>query len=480
MFCPHNNHKITKITGQRHLSDQETTTPQLSVRELEVLQLVATGASNQQIARELVISVNTVKVHLRKIYEKLGVQSRTEATMFAVQEGWVSVSDDEPPPAETTAKTFLIADKRPALALWQKTYLGAAIVLALIIAAVPLLKKNNASVSAAPYLPVIDVGEKPLYEQQPTPTPLSTNGDSQNRWEFLKPLPSSRAGLGVVAFADKIYAIGGVRQNNQTTRLVEIYDPVDDSWSEGAVKPTAVANISGVHLNGKIYVPGGCTIEGHAIDTLEIYNPQTDAWTQGNSLPEARCGYGLAGLENTLILFGGWDGENFTDTIFIYTVSNDQWQMLDAPLPSANGYMGVTVLDGIIYVVGGYDGKQEFKEAYTFDLKTGRWSKIAPLNEARGGLGLISAAGNLYAVGGGWEQAIKTSEKYNPNTDSWETFESPFLDQWRNAGVTTVNNALYAIGGWNDTDGEYMDSTVSFQVLYQLFIPISSFGDSNE
>ena len=67
--------------------------PGLSEREQEVLQWVAAGSSNTQIARRLVISENTVKVHLRRIFEKLQVQSRTEAAMYAVREGWVSVTE---------------------------------------------------------------------------------------------------------------------------------------------------------------------------------------------------------------------------------------------------------------------------------------------------------------------------------------------------------------------------------------------------
>lgn len=61
----------------------------LSQREMQVLRLVAAGATNKQIARDLFISSQTVKAHLATIYGKLGVSSRTEAVMNAVCRGWV-------------------------------------------------------------------------------------------------------------------------------------------------------------------------------------------------------------------------------------------------------------------------------------------------------------------------------------------------------------------------------------------------------
>jgi LuxR family maltose regulon positive regulatory protein len=51
----------------------------LSPRELEVLQLIAEGLSNQEIANRLFLSLSTVKVHTRNIYGKLDVHSRTQA-----------------------------------------------------------------------------------------------------------------------------------------------------------------------------------------------------------------------------------------------------------------------------------------------------------------------------------------------------------------------------------------------------------------
>jgi len=55
----------------------------LSLREKEVLALIAKGLSNQQIAERLLISVRTVKKHVENIHGKLGVQNRTQAVARA-------------------------------------------------------------------------------------------------------------------------------------------------------------------------------------------------------------------------------------------------------------------------------------------------------------------------------------------------------------------------------------------------------------
>lgn len=60
--------------------------PKLTGRELEVLRLVATGRNNRDIAKELFISENTVKNHVRNILEKLQLHSRMEAVVYAMRE----------------------------------------------------------------------------------------------------------------------------------------------------------------------------------------------------------------------------------------------------------------------------------------------------------------------------------------------------------------------------------------------------------
>lgn len=64
--------------------------PQLSPRELEVLQLLSQGLGVAAIARQLFVSESTAKTHISKIYEKLGAANRAQAIMRAVQAGVLS------------------------------------------------------------------------------------------------------------------------------------------------------------------------------------------------------------------------------------------------------------------------------------------------------------------------------------------------------------------------------------------------------
>jgi two-component system, NarL family, response regulator LiaR len=65
----------------------------LTGREAEVLRLLARGKANKQIASSLYVSEKTVKAHVSSILMKLGVQSRTQAALYAVRSGLVSIDE---------------------------------------------------------------------------------------------------------------------------------------------------------------------------------------------------------------------------------------------------------------------------------------------------------------------------------------------------------------------------------------------------
>lgn len=67
----------------------------LSPREMEILQHIAKGQSNKEVAYELGISRQTVKNHMTSILRKLAVNDRTQAALYAVKRGWIRLYNDE-------------------------------------------------------------------------------------------------------------------------------------------------------------------------------------------------------------------------------------------------------------------------------------------------------------------------------------------------------------------------------------------------
>ena len=79
---------MIKKEEQKH----KAPTPRLTPREMEVLQHVAKGMNNREIAKALYISENTVKNHVRNILEKLHLHSRMEAVVYAVREKLIEIT----------------------------------------------------------------------------------------------------------------------------------------------------------------------------------------------------------------------------------------------------------------------------------------------------------------------------------------------------------------------------------------------------
>ncbi len=86
---------LTEFAAMVKKSDDRAalpTTPRLTPREMEVLKLVAKGLNNRDIAKELFISENTVKNHIRNILERLQLHSRMEAVVYAVREKLLEIT----------------------------------------------------------------------------------------------------------------------------------------------------------------------------------------------------------------------------------------------------------------------------------------------------------------------------------------------------------------------------------------------------
>ena len=78
---------MARLFQHKHIPAEEN----LSTREIEVLTLVARGASNKEVARGLYVSEATIKSHLIHIFSKLGVADRTAAVMVALERGLLSL-----------------------------------------------------------------------------------------------------------------------------------------------------------------------------------------------------------------------------------------------------------------------------------------------------------------------------------------------------------------------------------------------------
>ncbi len=84
---------LSPLVATRLLQSRFAPEPELTSREIAILQLVARGYSNAEIAAQLFIAIKTVRTHVSHILSKLQLRDRTQAAAHAWQQGWVQSKD---------------------------------------------------------------------------------------------------------------------------------------------------------------------------------------------------------------------------------------------------------------------------------------------------------------------------------------------------------------------------------------------------
>jgi DNA-binding CsgD family transcriptional regulator len=423
------------------MSDQNN----LSAREIEILQLVATGLTNREIGQKLTISPNTVKVHLSNIFEKISVSSRTEATLYGIDHGLVEVPGG--------GEGVIVQPPGWAQELRKLAWLG--IPLILLLAAFLVTFTFNVLV--------------------PPPSPeIQAMAELAERWQELAPMPVPRAGMAAAAYNGEIYAIAGEGPEG-VSEAVFRYSPGTDTWVQLADKPTPVSDVHGALIGEKIYVPGGLGTDGRPTDVLEVYDPRQDVWTAGARLPVAVSAYALADFEGQLYLFGGWDGARMLDTVFVYDPQADAWEAR-TPMALARRDHGAVALDDRIVVLGGRNQAGALKDAVSYYPSRDAngedpWEDFVDLPEERYGFGVANVFDAIYLMGGTGEEGAEGPLTLNQvNESTWQPFLLDTQKKSINQILIPIHPQIYI---FSFVEEEMVTELSAYRAYYyEIFIPL--------
>ncbi|HSH01102.1 MAG TPA: kelch repeat-containing protein [Anaerolineae bacterium] len=481
---------------------------ELSSRELDVLQCVTTGSSNREIAETLHISPHTVKVHLRNIYTKLGVSSRTEATTVALQQNLLTTdATDTADTASTTDKTDTITDTAPTEPLspppptdsipqQAKPPQLTAPAPQTTSPSIPPLSESTLAPTAPPIpttaayshlqslIAIVTImffilvtiillswrsaGTLPVTSITPTPTPYEITQIDDSRWFLSQPPPQTIQRMAVATIGVNVYQIGG-QLEQAVTNNVFAFSSLTGEWRPAADKLTAVADTTAAVLSGEIYVPGGRQQNGNATSSVEVYSPVNDAWRPITNLPQPRAA-GLAITDSSFLYYVGGQNQNeYHNSIYQFDPSQQQWRTLP-PMPTSRAFATGGIVAGNLFIVGGQNESGPLTTCEKFDIATQEWSTCpqSPQPLPAGGTAIL--LNKLYFFSSnltnnwGW--------LYTPNTMTWEPIPAPPLtdtDLSPYPVLTTIENRVHLFGGRNDTG--QTNHFVYAPFVYQFFIP---------
>jgi DNA-binding CsgD family transcriptional regulator len=298
----------------------------ISEREKEILQLVAHGRSNRQIAAQLMISEHTVKVHLRNIFSKIGATSRTEAGMYAIRQGWVS---DVPPEAVAPTRPLEIAQP-PTVGVVTPRVAGR-------WRSWPLSQKI-----AAALVGVALIGVASWWWSLRTPV-LQPPTVALTRWREMSALPEPQRGGQLVVSRGELWALCGDLPRWWW------YEATTLQWQRRADVPFSCA--------GAVVVAHRTWVWVFVNDTREIWRWDGTYWRQQPNMPVPGQLMRVTAWGDTLLLAVTHQG---SQQLWQWDGVEPSWRLLltqEMPHP-----WYPVVLDDIVYLFGDSDRVWQYME----------------------------------------------------------------------------------------------------------------------
>ena len=283
-------------------------------------------------------------------------------------------------------------------------------------------------------------------------------------------MPNSRGGVCSAFLDGKLYAIGGEGRST-----VDVYDPLNNSWSSGPSLPYVVDGAAAITHQNKLYVIGGGSMATVRDSVFEL-NSTSNTWIQKASMPTARVGLRLLEHEGKIWAIGGYHATNGAQSIVeIYDPSSDSW-VSGTSLNTERSYPVVWKQHGNLFVGGGQAKDNSFLSSVEyFDIQNGQWKDAGNLPEPKRAASAKVVDGKIYIVAGSTANGVYSNKlhaaDFLPNRDLY--FRSAASQSNRGpANLNVIGSLNFAenqpigtiVGEFNATDPD-ANSTLTYYLV---------------
>jgi uncharacterized protein (TIGR03437 family) len=238
-----------------------------------------------------------------------------------------------------------------------------------------------------------------------------------------------------------------------STSALYIYDPLTDSWREGAPVPIpgGVDHCNVAAAGGKLYVLGAIRVGTAFVEggTYE-YDPRANTWQRVAQMNTPRGASGVAAIGDRIYVAGGLTTGGSVAVFESFDTQTRQWSVLP-PMPTARDHLTAQAAGEKFYAISGR-AAQIFTVNEEYDVATRTWRSRARIPTGRGGLGSAVVDGRILVFGGEGpsgtpENTFRQNEEYDPATDSWRSLPPMPTPRHGLYGVAVDGRAFAPSGG---------------------------------